>query len=205
MLIEINSKNIDTRLIKQCVDVLNRDGLIIIPTDTVYAIACRIGSKKALEKLAKHKNTKLKNANFSLLFNDLGHLSNYVLPIERSVFKLLNRNLPGPFTFILEANAHVRKTFDTNKKEVGIRIPDNAIVHELVRTLGEPIVSSSLHDSEDELLDYFIDPYEIYQRFEDEVELIIDGGLGKLYASTVVDCTGGEAVVLREGIGELLL
>lgn len=205
MLIEINPNNIDNRLIKQAIDILNNDGIIIYPTDTVYALACKLKSKKGLEKLAKHKGLKLNKTNFSLIFNDLSHLSDYIKPIDRSTFKLLNRNLPGAFTFILEANNIVPKYFDSKKKEVGIRIPDNEIVREIVRNLGEPMASTSLHDDEDELLDYFTDPYEIYQRYDEQVDMIIDGGKGNLYASTIVDCTEGETNIIRQGIGELIL
>ena len=205
MLIEINPNNMDSRLIQQAVKLLQEDGIIIYPTDTVYAIACSLKSKKGLEKLAKLKNTKLSKANFSLVFNDLSLLSDYVKQFDRSVFKLLNRSLPGPFTFILEANSSVPKLFDSNKKEVGIRIPDNEIAREIVRVLGEPLATTSLHDEEDELMEYFTDPYEIYQRYDEKVDMIIDGGPGRLYASTVVNCTNGDTEIIRQGIGELEL
>lgn len=195
----------DSRLIQQAVKLLQEDGIIIYPTDTVYAIACSLKSKKGLEKLAKLKNTKLNKANFSLVFNDLSLLSDYVKQFDRSVFKLLNRSLPGPFTFILEANSSVPKLFDSNKKEVGIRIPDNEIAREIVRVLGEPLATTSLHDEEDELMEYFTDPYEIYQRYDEKVDMIIDGGPGRLYASTVVNCTNGDTEIIRQGIGELEL
>lgn len=205
MLVEINPTNIDQRLIQQAVDILRKDGLIIYPTDTVYAIGCSLHSKKGLEKLAKLKGVKLEKANFALVFNDLSHLSDYVKQFDRSVFKVLNRSLPGPFTFILEANSTVPKLFNSKKKEVGIRIPDNEIVREIVRKLGGPLATTSLHDAEDELMEYFTDPYEIYQRYDEQIEMIIDGGTGQLYASTVVDCTDGNIEVVRQGIGELEL
>lgn len=205
MLIEINPSNMDNRLIQQAVNILKNDGIIIYPTDTVYAIACSLKSKKGLEKLAKLKDTKLSKANFSLVFNDLSMLSDYVKQFDRSIFKLLNRSLPGPFTFILEANNTVPKLFDSNKKEVGIRIPDNEIAREIVRILGEPLATTSLHDDEDDLMEYFTDPYEIYQRYDDKVDMIIDGGVGQLYASTVVNCAQGEVEIIRQGIGELEL
>jgi tRNA threonylcarbamoyl adenosine modification protein (Sua5/YciO/YrdC/YwlC family) len=205
MLIEINPYNIDDRLIKQIIEILKNDGIIVCPTDTVYALVCRLHSKNGLEKLARYKGLKLNKTNFSVIFNDLSHLSDYVKAIDRPTFKLLNRNLPGPFTFILTANNAVPKLFDSNKKEIGIRIPDNEIIREIVRQLNEPLASTSLHDSEDELLDYFTDPYQIYERFDDKVDMIIDGGQGNLYASTVVDCSTSEISILRQGIGELLL
>ena len=205
MIIEINPHNIDKRLIEQAVSVLKNDGVIIYPTDSVYAIGCRLKSKKGLEKLAKLKDIKLNKANFALIFNDLSMLSDYVKQFDRATFKLLNRSLPGPFTFILEANSIIPKLFDSKKKEVGIRIPDNKIVNEIINLLGEPIATTSLHDEEDELLEYFTDPYEIYQRYDEKVDLIIDGGIGQLYASTVVSCIDGEIEIIRQGIGELEL
>jgi tRNA threonylcarbamoyl adenosine modification protein (Sua5/YciO/YrdC/YwlC family) len=203
MLIEINPYNIDKRIIQQAVDILKKDGLIIYPTDTVYAIACNLKSKKGLEKLAKLKGLKLNKANFSLIFNDMSQLSEYVKQFDRATFKLLNRSLPGPFTFILEASPIVSKLFDSNKKEVGIRIPDNAIAREIARVLDEPLATTSLLDEEDEIMEYFTDPYEIYQRYDEKVDLIIDGGVGNLYASTVVSCLDGQVEILRQGIGEL--
>lgn len=203
MLIEINPYNIDKRIIQQAVDILKKDGLIIYPTDTVYAIACNLKSKKGLEKLAKLKGLKLNKANFSLIFNDMSQLSEYVKQFDRATFKLLNRSLPGPFTFILEASPIVSKLFDSNKKEVGIRIPDNAIAREIARVLDGPLATTSLLDEEDEIMEYFTDPYEIYQRYDEKVDLIIDGGVGNLYASTVVSCLDGQVEILRQGIGEL--
>ena len=206
MIVEINPQNIDQRLIDQAVKILKKGGVIIFPTDTVYSMGCDLTNKKALEKLAKLKDTKLKKANFSIICNDLSNLSDYVKQIDRPTFKLLKHNLPGPFTFILNANNSVAKIFEGSKKEIGIRIPDNSITLKIVETLGNPIATSSLHNEDDQLFDYFIDPYQIYERYDEEVELIIDGGTGKLEASTVVDCTeDNDFEIIRQGIGELKL
>lgn len=203
MLVEINQHNIDQRLIDSAVQILKKGGLIIFPTDTVYAIGCDLYNKKALNTLAQFKGIPLRKANFSIICSDMSHLSEFVKHIDRHTFKILNKSLPGPFTFILQATNEIPRLFDTNKKEVGIRIPDNKIVLQLVENLGNPLATTSLHDEEDHLLDYFIDPYQIYERYDDKVEMIIDGGMGRLEASTIVDCTNGEAEVIRQGIGEL--
>jgi tRNA threonylcarbamoyl adenosine modification protein (Sua5/YciO/YrdC/YwlC family) len=203
MLIEINPHNQDQRLIEEVVDTLRNGGLIIFPTDTVYAMGCDLYHKKALNKLAALKGIPLRKANFSIICSSLSSLSEYTKHVDRPTYKLLNKSLPGPFTFILQAANEIPRIFDTNKKEVGIRIPDNEILRKIVEELGNPIATTSLHDDEDEILDYFVDPYEIYQRYDDKVDLIIDGGYGNLEASTVVDCTGEDAVILRQGIGEI--
>lgn len=205
MLIEINPDNIDKRLIEQAVALLKKGGLIIFPTDSVYAIGCDLYNKKALNNLAKLKGVKLSKANFSIICWDLSNLSEYVKHIDRPTYKLLNRSLPGPFTFILTATNEIPRLFDTNKKEVGIRIPNNQIIQAIVRELGNPVATTSLHDEEDQILDYFTDPYIIYERYDAKVDLIIDGGHGNLDASTVVDCTGDEAEIIRQGIGILEL
>lgn len=203
MLIEINKDNIDDRLIDQAVAILKKGGLIIFPTDTVYAIGCDLSNKKALNHLAAVKGIKLKKSNFSIICHDLSSASNYVKHIERPTFKTLNRVLPGPFTFILTATNEIPKRFDTNRKEIGIRIPDNNIILSIVEKLGNAIATTSLHDDEDTLKDYFIDPDQIYERYDKRVDLIIDGGPGKLDASTVVDFTSGAPVIIRQGIGDL--
>lgn len=201
MLVEINPRNIDSRLITQAVEVLKKGGLIIFPTDTVYSMGCDLRNKKALENLAKFKGIKLSKANFSIICHDLSNLSEYVKHIDRPTFKLLKHSFPGPFTFIMNATSEVTKIFDSNKKEIGIRIPDNAIILEIVEKLGNPIATTSLHNDEDTFLDYFADPYAIYEKYEDSVEMIIDGGAGNLEASTIVDCTGDVAKIIRQGAG----
>lgn len=203
MLVEINENNIDIRLIQQAVRILKDGGIVIFPTDTVYAMGCDLFNKKALNQLASLKGEKLHKVNFSILCHDLSNLSDYVKPIDRSTFKLLKQNTPGPFTFILLANNDVPKMFDSKKKEIGIRIPDNKILLKLVEELGNPIATTSLHDEEDTLLDYFTDPYAIFERYMDQstIEMIIDGGHGRLEASTIVDCTEGDFTIVRQGAG----
>lgn len=203
MLVEINENNIDQRLIDQIVEALKDGELIIYPTDTVYALGCDLMNKKALENLARIKNMKLSKSKFSIICKDISEITSYVKHLERPVFKLLKQSLPGPFTFILTANNDVPKLFDSKRKEIGVKIPDNKIVLEIVKKLGNPLVTTSLIDDEDELLEYFIDPYEIYQRFDDKVHTIIDGGFGKLEASTIVNCTTGDAEIIRQGAGIL--
>ena len=203
MLVEINPNNIDSRLIKQAVEVLKKGGVIIFPTDTVYSMGCDLFNKKALNNLAKLKEIKLSKAQFSIICHDLSHLSDYVKQIDRPIFKLLKQSLPGPFTFIMNATNEIPRLFDTNRKEIGIRIPDNNIILEIVRELGNPIATTSLHNQEDEIMDYFTDPYAIYERYDDDVEMIIDGGYGNLEASTIIDCTGSAPEIIRQGIGKL--
>lgn len=203
MFIEINPSNIDSRLIDQAVEVLKNGGIIIFPTDTVYSMGCDLYNKKALQNLATLKGLKLNKANFSIICHDLSNLSEYCKQIDRSTFKLLKQSFPGPFTFILTATNEVPRLFDTNKKEIGIRIPDNKIVLKIVEQLGNPIATTSLHNEEDTVQDYFADPYAIYERYadNDKIDLIIDGGAGNLHASTIVDCTNGNATVIRQGLG----
>lgn len=201
MIIEINPNNIDDRLIDQAVKSLLKGEIIIFPTDTVYSMGCDLRNKKALEKLATLKDVKLKKSNFSIICHDLSNLSEYVKHIDRPTFKLLKNSLPGPFTFIMNATQEVTKIFDSNKKEIGIRIPDNNIILEIVKKLGNPIATTSLHNDEDQILDYFTDPYTIFENYDNKVDLIIDGGAGKLEASTVVDCTDGSPEIIRQGIG----
>lgn len=203
MLVEINPENIDKRLIQQAVDSLKKGGIIIFPTDTVYSMGCDLYNKKALNNLAKLKDVKLSKANFSIICHDLSNLSEYVKQIDRPTFKLLKQSLPGPFTFIMNATNEIPKLFDTNKKEIGIRIPDNKIILEIVEKLGNPVATTSLHNHEDTIMDYFVDPYAIYERFDEDVDMIIDGGYGNLEASTVVDCTGSSPEIIRQGIGRI--
>lgn len=203
MFIEINPSNIDSRLIDQTVEVLKKGGIIIFPTDTVYSMGCDLYNKKALQNLANLKGLKLNKTNFSIICHDLSNLSEYCKQIDRSTFKLLKQCFPGPFTFILTATNEVPRLFDTNKKEIGIRIPNNKIVLEIVEKLGNPIATTSLHNEEDTVQDYFADPYAIYEKYEDndKIDLIIDGGAGNLNASTIVDCRDGNASIVRQGIG----
>lgn len=205
MFVEINPNNIDQRLIEQAVKSLKSGGVIIFPTDTVYALGCDLMNKKGLQELAKLKGAKLNKVNFSIICSDLSNLSEYTRQIDRPTFKLLKQNLPGPFTFILPASNEVSKIFDSNKKEIGIRIPNNNIALELVKTLGNPIASTSLHNNDDEIMEYFSDPYAIYEKYEDDVEFIIDGGFGHLKGSTIVNCIEDEPYIVRQGLGEIII
>lgn len=201
MFIEINPYNIDTRLIQQAVSEMQKGKLIIFPTDTVYAVGCDVKNKKGLAELAKWKGVKINHANFSMICSDLSQVSEYVKHLDRPNYRLLKHNLPGPFTFILDATNEVSKLFDAAKKEIGIRIPDNTIALALVAALGNPMASTSLHDDADEILDYFVDPGAIYERYDEEVAMIIDGGHGSLEASTIVNLTGGSPEIIRQGHG----
>lgn len=205
MLLEINPYNIDARSIELIVEALKKGELVIFPTDSVYNIGCDLMNKKALEKLAKFKGLKLSKARFSIICSNLSEISNYIKPIDRSTFKVLKHHLPGPFTFILNATNEIQKIFDSNRKEIGIRIPNSLLLQKMIAKLGNPIATSSIHDEDDEIMDYITDPFEIYQRYDHQVELIIDGGIGNLYASTVVDCTENEPIIIRQGIGILEL
>lgn len=200
-LIRIYKENIEPRAIKKVVDVLRNGGLVIYPTDTVYGLGCDITNTKALEKLARIKGIKLDKANFSFVCSDLSNLSDYVTQIDTHTFKILKRALPGPYTFILPGGSNLPKVFK-KKKTVGIRIPDNEIAIELVRQLGNPIVSTSIHD-EDEVLEYTTDPALIFEKWQNLVDVVIDGGYGENVASTVIDLSGPEPEVLREGLGDI--
>ena len=201
MLLEIHPDNPSPRHIKQVIDVLNADGVIIFPTDTIYGIGCDIKNAKAFEKLCRIRGVKPQKANFSFLLNDLSHISSYTKPFERNVFKLLKATLPGPFTYILPASNTVPSLFRNNKKTIGIRVPDNKIIQALIEELGGPLVSASLRDDQDIISEYLTDPAEIHDRFGNMVDLVIDGGYGKNIASTIIDCTGDEPEVIREGLG----
>jgi tRNA threonylcarbamoyl adenosine modification protein (Sua5/YciO/YrdC/YwlC family) len=205
MYLEINSNNPSERHIKQVVDVLRKGGVIIYPTDTVYGLGCDINNVKAFERVCRLKGVKPKKANFSFICNDLSHLSNFTTPIDNDIFRMLKKVLPGPFTFILKANNNVPKILKVNnKKTVGIRVPDNAIAQAIVKELGNPILSTSLKiDDEDDFMEYLTDPSEIYDQYEKLVDIVIDGGFGSLKASTVVDLTGDEPQIIRQGAGEL--
>lgn len=200
-LLKIYDENISPRLIQKVVTVLKRGGVIIYPTDTVYGLGCDITNTKALQKIAKIKGIKLDKAHFSFVCKDLSNLSDYVKQIDSSTFKLLKRALPGAYTFILPGSKTLPNIFK-HKKTVGIRIPQNAIAIELVNLLGNPIVSTSIRD-EDTLLEYTTDPELIYEKWKGLVDIVIDGGYGGNLASTVIDLTGDEPEVLREGKGSL--
>jgi len=204
MLIVIHPDNPNPREISKVIHALENDGLVIYPTDTVYGLCWDINSPKAFDKIVRLKGKNALKENFSLICEDLSQVSEFTSHINNPTFKLLKRNLPGPFTFILNASHSVPKFYKTKKKTVGIRIPDNKIAIEIVKNLGHPIMTSSLHD-DDEILDYMTDPDMINEKYDKLVDYIIDGGYGNNVASTVVDCTGDEFEIIRQGIGELEL
>jgi tRNA threonylcarbamoyl adenosine modification protein (Sua5/YciO/YrdC/YwlC family) len=199
--IKIYPDNPNEAAIAKVVKVLKDGGLIIYPTDTVYGLGCDITNTKALERIAKIKGIKLEKANFSFVCHDLSNISDYVRQIETSTFKILKRALPGPYTFILPGNNNLPKEFK-KKTTVGIRVPDNSIALEIVRKLGNPIVSTSIHD-DDDVIEYTTDPELIFEKWQDLVDLVIDGGYGDNVGSTVIDLSGDEPIVVREGKGSL--
>ncbi|MDX9727185.1 MAG: L-threonylcarbamoyladenylate synthase [Bacteroidales bacterium] len=202
MLLRIYSENPNHDRIRKVVDVLEAGGIIIYPTDTVYAMGCDIKAHKSIEKIADLKGLNPLNPDMSLIFKDMSMLSEYTLIRDNSLFKLLKRNLPGPFTFIVQANSQIPRLFKNKKKTVGIRIPDNTIVLEIVRELGRPIMTTSIHDP-DEVIEYTTDPELIYEKYRDFADIVINGGYGRNEASTIVDCTGDEVKVIRQGLGIL--
>jgi len=202
MLIKIYPENPNPKAIEQVVEVLRKGGVIIYPTDTVYGLGCDITNHRAIEKICRIRNIKPEKANFSFICYDLSNIADYTKPIDTTCFRVLKKALPGPFTFIFNASHNVPKLLSSNKKTVGIRVPDNAIAREIVKVLGNPIVSASIHD-DDDIIEYSTDPELIHEKYEDLVDLVIDGGYGGNIASTVVDCTSGEFEVLREGKGDL--
>ncbi|HXI00612.1 MAG TPA: L-threonylcarbamoyladenylate synthase [Sphingobacteriaceae bacterium] len=202
MLIRIYQDNPNEKAIGQVVDVLKKGGIIIYPTDTVYGLGCDITNPKAIEKICRIKGIKLEKANFSFICYDLSHISDFIKPIDNSTFRMLKKALPGPFTFIFNANNNVPKLLSSNKKTIGIRVPDNNISREIVRALGNPVVSTSIHD-DDDIIEYSTDPALIYEKYQGLVDLVIDGGYGDNEPSTVVDCTRGEFEIIRSGKGNL--
>jgi tRNA threonylcarbamoyl adenosine modification protein (Sua5/YciO/YrdC/YwlC family) len=204
MLLRIFPENPNHERIRKVVDVLEGGGIVIYPTDTVYAAGCDIKANKSIDKIARMKGLNPQNPDMSLIFHDMSQLSEYTVIRDNSVFKLLKRNLPGPFTFIVQANNQIPKLFKNKKKTVGIRIPDNNIVLELVKELGRPIITTSIHDP-DEVIEYTTDPELIYEKYHDFAEIVINGGFGRNEASTIVDCTSDEIRIIRQGLGILEL
>ncbi len=200
MLIRLYNENPNQRQLRKVADLLESGGIIIYPTDTVYAMGCDIKATKAIESIARFKGLNPKNPELSLIFHDMSQLSEYTVIRDNNIFKLLKRNLPGPFTFIVQANNQIPKLFKNKKKTVGIRIPDNNIILEIVRELGRPVVTASIHDP-DEVIEYTTDPELIWEKYQDFADAVIDGGFGRNEASTVVDCTGDEIEIVRQGLG----
>ena len=203
MLLRINPDNPEGRKINQVVDILKGGGVIVYPTDTVYGLGCDIFNPKAVERICRLRGLKPEKAMLSFICKDISQIAEYAFQIDNEIFKTLKRNLPGPFTFVLESNNQVPKLFKNRKRSIGVRIPDNRIAQAIVEELGRPILSLSLK-SDDEILEYFTDPIDIFDDFKKLTDVVIDGGIGSNVPSTVVDCMGDEIVVLREGAGELI-
>ena len=199
--LKIYEDNPNEAAIKKVVEVLKNGGVIIYPTDTVYGLGCDITNTKAVERVAKLKGIKLEKANLSFICYNLSHISDYVKQIDTATFKLLKRALPGPYTFILPGNNDLPKVFK-NKKTVGIRVPDNSIIRAIIKELGNPIISTSIHD-EDEIIEYSTDPELIFEKWQNKVDMVIDGGYGDNIPSTIIDLSGNEPEVIREGKGSL--
>ncbi|MGO1596621.1 MAG: L-threonylcarbamoyladenylate synthase [Sphingobacterium sp.] len=202
MLVRIYNENPNPKSIEETVRILKSGGVIIYPTDTVYGIGCDITNQKAIEKVYSIRGLKPEKSNLSFICYDLTDISQYTKPFDTPVFRVLKKALPGPFTFIFNASSQVPKLLSSKKKTVGIRIPNNNIVREIVRELGNPIVTTSIRD-EDEIIEYSTDPELIYEKYQEQVDLVIDGGYGDNIASTVVDVTSGDFEILREGKGDL--
>ena len=199
--IKIYPENPNEKEIEKVVNILRDGGIIIYPTDTVYGLGCDITNSEALERIAQFKGVKLEKANFSFICADLSNMSDYVKQIDNTTFKILKKALPGPYTFILPGGNNLPKDFK-RKKTVGIRVPDNNIARILVQKLGNPIVSTSIYD-EDELIEYTTDPELIFEKWQNKIDAIIDGGYGDNVASTIIDLSNGTPVVIREGKGEI--
>ncbi len=202
MLLKLYEKNPDPKVVHKVVEILREGGVIIYPTDTVYGIGCDITKARAVERVARIKGIRPDRARFAFICSDLSHLSDFASHVDNPTFKLMKSCLPGPYTFILNASSQVPKSIKHKRKTVGIRIPDNNIILEIVRQLGNPILTTSLKE-EDEILEYPTDPELIYEEYQDLVDAVIDGGYGGIIPSTIIDCSGDEPVVLREGLGEV--
>lgn len=201
-LLSIHPENPEGRKIKQALDIIRKGGVIIYPTDTIYGLGCDITNNKAVERICRIKGIKPAKANFSFICSDLSNIAFYTKPFGNNVYRIMRKNLPGPFTFILNASGQVPKLLKNNRKQVGIRVPNSPIVAHLLEQLGSPIMSTSI-SMPDDITPYPTDPEEIFEQYKNQVDLIIDGGFGGNQPSTVVDCTGHEPEIIREGLGIL--
>ena len=201
MLLKLDPEHPEESKISYITECLNDEGIIIYPTDTVYGLGCNIRKPKAIEKICRLKGIKVEKANFSFIFSDLSHLSEFTKAVDTPTYKIMRKALPGPFTFILHAGNEIPKIFRTRKKTIGIRVPDNNICRAISKELGSPLMNSSLHDEEDDITEYMNDPEEIHNKYHKLVDIVIDGGFGNLVASTVVDCSHGGINIIRQGLG----
>ena len=202
MHLRISPDNIEWHKIEQVAKILDQGGIIIYPTDTIYGLGCDITNQKAIQRICQLRNLDYKTANLSFICKDIGQIASYTKPISNQLFRTLKKNLPGPFTFILPSNNEVPKMFKNKKRTIGVRVPDHPVPLAIVEALGRPILTTSLR-SDDEILEYFSDPADIYEDFKDRVAVFIDSGYGGNMPSTVVDGTGNELEIIREGMGEL--
>lgn len=202
MLLRIHPDNPQEKNIRQVVECLKDGGVIIYPTDTVYGLGCDIFKQKAVEKIARIKEVNIKKHNFSFICSDLSHLSDFTKPMNRSIYKLMKKALPGAFTFILNANNTIPKLFKNNRKTVGIRVPNHHIPRNIVELLGNPILTTSIYNN-DRIIEYSTDPELIYEKYKNQVDIVIDGGYGNLVPSTILDCSKGEIEIIRQGLGKL--
>jgi len=202
MFLKIFHDSPSQRNIKTVIDTFCKGGLVIFPTDTIYGLGCGIRHIKAVNRIAQLKGIKKEKANFSMIISDLSMLAEFAKPIDNHIFRLMRKNLPGPFTFILDASSNIPKIFQSKKKTIGIRIPDNSIIKSIVEQLGSPILTTSIRD-EDNIVEYTTDPELIYEKYNKLVDIVIDGGYGDNEASTIVDCTSGIPNILRQGKGIL--
>jgi len=204
MLLKVHPDNPNPRDIDFVVDILRNNGVIIYPTDTVYALGWDIESAKAFDRVVLLKGKEARKEQFSMICSDISQATGYTMPLSNPVFRLMKRNLPGPFTFILPANTNVPRFYKQKKKTVGIRIPAHNVPQAIVEALGHPIMTTSLHQPGDTIQEYFSDASLLHDEFEKQVGAIVDGGYGHLKPSTVVDCTGSEPEIVRQGMGELM-
>ena len=199
-LLRIHPENPEGRKIKQAIEIIKDGGVIIYPTDTIYGLGCDITNNKAVERICRIKDIKPNKANFSFICPDLSNIAFYTKPFSSNIYKIMRKNLPGPFTFILKASNQVPKMLKNNRKQVGIRVPNSPIVSHLLEQLDDPIMSTSI-SMPDDITPYPTDPEEIYEQYKHQVDLTIDGGFGGNQPSTIVDCTGNTPELIREGLG----
>jgi len=203
MLFTIHPVDPQEKYIKQVADIIRKGGIGIFPTDTVYAMGCDLYQHKAVERIARLKGIKPEKANFSLLTDGLSNLSEFTRPMGNNIFRLMKKALPGAYTFILPANSNVPSIFETKKKTIGFRVPDNKILQMIIAELGHPLVSTSLHSDKDDYLEYVINAELIYEKYENLVDFVVDGGNCGIEPSTVLDCTGEDVEIIREGKGSI--
>src|SRR5690554_4881514 len=204
MLLKIHPENPEGRKIDKIVEILRNGGIIIYPTDSVYALGCDFANQDAVDRICRLKNLDPTKANLTFMCKDISQVSEYTSQINNDIFKTMKRNTPGPFTFIIPSNNQVPKLFKNKKRTVGVRISENNIVQDIIETLGNPIISTSLKKDDDKIVEYFTDPGLIYEDYENAVDVVIDGGIGNIEPSGIVDCTGDELILIREGIKEIV-